>query len=136
MRHFFKTVYWLGFAAILSLAMPLFAQSEALQTNVPIAKPAANVGMPHQILVTGCLKRGNQADTFVIADQNGTSWELVSGSSAVDLSKHIFHAVRITGKEVPSSQKPESSAQSAPSDTTHHELRVLTLQVLSRSCTR
>jgi len=78
--------------------------------------------------VRGCLKRGNQAGTYVISDQNGTTWELVSGSNDVDLSKHIFHSVTLTGKEVPVAEKPEEAPR--------HELRVLSLQVLSRSCTR
>jgi hypothetical protein len=72
----------------------------------------------------------------VSTDRNGTTWELVSGSADVDLSKHIFHVVSIAGNEVPPSRQPESGTQDEQNDISRHELRVLTLQVLSRSCTR
>jgi hypothetical protein len=132
MKRFFKIGCRLGFAAVLVLAPSLFAQTANPQGD---PKPPANIGTTHQILVTGCMKR-NPAGTYVITDRNGTTWELVSGSSDVDLSKHIFHAVSIAGKEVPSSQKADPGTQDAQNDTSRHELRVLTLQVLSRSCTR
>lgn len=131
MNDFVKIVYRLGFAAAL-LATLFSTQAASSQDN---AKPPANITPTHQILVTGCLKRGNQSGTYVITDQNGTTWELVTGNADVDLSKHIFHAVSIAGKEVPT-QPPHSSSQDAQASNPLHELRVFSLQVLSRSCTR
>lgn len=121
MNYFVRIRSRLGFAAT-TLVLASALSSQAQRTNEPTAEPPANITTSHQILVRGCLKRGNEAGTYVISDQNGTTWELVSGSSGVDLSKHIFHSVSIAGKEVP-----------VPAG---HELRVLSLQVLSRSCTR
>ena len=133
MNYFVRIGCRLGFAAVLLLAPSLFAQTASPQGN---AKPPANIGATHQILVTGCLKRRNQPDLYVITDRNGTTWELISGSADVDLSKHIFHVVSIAGNEVPPSRQLESGTQDEQTDITRHELRVLTLQVLSRSCTR
>ena len=136
MRHFFRIGCRLGFATVLALAPSLFAQSEG---NEQTAKAPISTGSAHPIVVTGCLKRGNQAGTYVVTDQDGTTWELVSGNADVDLSKHIFHAVSMAGKEVPSPQQANPVTQSAAnpqSDPSQHELRVLSLQVLSRSCTR
>ncbi|HEY1730723.1 MAG TPA: hypothetical protein VGG15_03195 [Terriglobales bacterium] len=85
------------------------------------------------------MKRGNQPGTYVITDQNGTTWELISGSADIDLSKHIFHALSVGGKEVPPEQHQNSAkppADNSQTGTQYHQLRVLTLQVLSRSCTR
>ncbi len=128
MKHFFRLGCRLGFAVYLLVAPLLLAQSEGNEQTV---KPP---GTTHQILVTGCLKRG-QAGRYVITDRNSTTWELVSGSADVDLSKHIFQAVSIAGKEVPPSQQQNPSTN-PQTDTSHHVLRVLSLQVLSRSCTR
>lgn len=133
MNYFVRIGCRLGFAAVLILAPSLFAQTASPQGN---AKPPANIGATHQILVTGCLKRRNQPDIYVITDRNGTTWELVSGSADVDLSKHIFHVVSIAGNEVPPSRQLDSGTQDEQTDISRHELRVLTLQVLSRSCTR
>jgi hypothetical protein len=135
-RRFFKIGYRLGFAATLILAPSLFAQTDHSQADEQTAKPPANINTTHQILVTGCLKRGNQPGTYVITDQNGTTWQLVSGNADVDLSKHIFHAVSVAGKEVPTSPQSDSRKQSPQANNPLHELRVLTLQVLSPSCTR
>jgi hypothetical protein len=134
MRYFFKIGCRLGFTAMLILAPSLFAQTDHSQADEQTAKPPANIHTTHQIFVTGCLKRGNQPGTYVITDQNGTTWELVSGSANVDLSKHIFHAVSIAGKEAPTS--PQSDSPNQGQEAVLHKLRVLTLQVLSPSCTR
>ncbi len=126
--------------AFLTATSSLVAQTGTGQSNPQTAHPPANIGMPHQIEITGCLKRGNEAGTFALTDVNGRTWALISGNSDVNLSKHIFHAVTITGKEVPTSQQhngagdqPQASQQS---NNPRLELRVLTLEVLSRSCTR
>lgn len=132
MMRFLRIGYQLGFAAILAFGPSLHAQSEG---NEQTAKAPADAGTAHQILVTGCLKRGNQTGTYVITDRNSTTWELVSGSAEVDLSKHIFHAVSIAGKEVPPPQQENPATNQQPGSPVH-ELRVLSLQVLSRSCTR
>jgi hypothetical protein len=121
MKYLARIGCQLGFSAMLALPAWLAAQNGSPQ-------PRTNIETPHQILVTGCLKRGNQPGTFVISDQNGTTWELVSDTSGIDLAQHIFHSVSIGGKEVPVPQK----AGGAP----EHELRVVSLRVLSRSCTR
>ncbi len=136
MRRFLKIGYWLGFAAALILAPALLAQTQTPPGDEQTAKPPANIHTTHQLLVTGCLKRGNQPGTYVVADLNGTTWQLVSGNPDVDLSKHIFHAVSLTGKEEPVSQPSGSPAPSSQPNASLHQLRVLTLQVLSRSCTR
>lgn len=132
MMRFLRLGCQLGFAAILAFGPALHARSEG---NEQTAKAPADVGTAHQIFVTGCLKRGNEAGTYVITDRNSTTWELVSGSADVDLSKHIFHAVSVAGKEVPPPQQ-ENPATNRQTSSPIHELRVLSLQVLSRSCTR
>lgn len=118
MQQLFRAAFSLAFAAL-----------SGTTAGAQLAQPPATLGTHHQVVVTGCIKRGNQPDTFVISDQNGTTWELVSGASGVDLSKQIFHSVSITGNEAPSHQKKSA-------ETVQHKLLVLSLQVLSRSCTR
>lgn len=112
MNHFSSFGCCVGLGAVLALAPFLAGQQPAgkSQTHPPIQ-------------ATGCLKRGDQQGMFVVTDRTGTTWELVSGTNEIDLSKHIFQAVNVEGTEV---RVP------AP----RHELRVERLQVLSRSCTR
>ena len=91
-------------------------------------------GSAHQIEITGCLKRGNQPGTYSITDANGSTWNVIAGDSGTDLSKHIFHVVAIAGTEaaVPKSGDANSSQQAERLP----QLRVLSLRMLSNSCTR
>ncbi len=89
-----------------------------------------------QILVTGCLKRGNAAGEYSIADQNGTIWKLTS--TTVNLAEHVNHSVTIAGKPVVTPKQPENNTSGGQTDEGKPQptLRVLTLKMLSNSCTR
>jgi hypothetical protein len=71
-----------------------------------------------------------------MADLNGNMWELKS--STVDLSQQVNHSVVVTGKPIDSSSpqltpgQPAEAAHSGPK----YVLQVLTLRMLSPSCTR
>ncbi|MGC2109064.1 MAG: hypothetical protein WA655_06070 [Candidatus Korobacteraceae bacterium] len=88
--------------------------------------------------MTGCLKRSSTTGGYSISDQNGTIWELKS--SSVNLTEQVNHSVTVTGKPVSASEQQGSNTQ--PSGDTpagskpQYILRVLTLKMLSPSCTR
>jgi hypothetical protein len=115
---------------------------ESTESAAPVAwqssQPPANVSAPHQLAVTGCLRRDSNGG-YSITDQNGKTWELVPGSSDIDLSRQIFHVVEVTGKAGPIAKPPQSQTPPDNSGTQappRVKLQVLTLEVLSNSCTR
>lgn len=138
LKHSLKLALSFIAFAVIGLGPAIRAQNTATESGQQAPSPPANINTPHQILVTGCLKRGNEAGGYYIKDQNGKTWELVSGSSGIDLSAHVQHAVTITGKEVTTPKDQEAAKQPSESaeGNPHSDLRVLTLKMLSPSCTR
>ena len=121
--------------ALLFVTPSSAGQNAAAQKNQPgggFATP------PIQIRVMGCLKRNAENGGYYLKDQNGHIWELVS--SKVDLAGQVNHSVAINGKPAALSNPPEMQQESGQETQTggNHstELRVLTLQMLSPSCTR
>ena len=109
------------------------AQTAAAPDNSQAPHPPANVNTPHQLVLTGCLRRDSHG-IYSLTNENGKTFNLIAALDSVDLSKHVFHVVRITGKEAPNVILPGASENSqAPSTPV---MRVLTLEVLSNSCTR
>jgi len=91
---------------------------------------------PIQIAVTGCLKRSNEGG-YRLKDRNGTTWQLTSDT--VDLHDHLNHVVTVTGKPAPTPQPEANNPQDGTAATASKPspgLRVLTLKMLSNSCTR
>ena len=114
------------------------AQSAGAQNPQAATQPGRTATNPLQIALTGCLKRSSSTGGYSIADQNGTTWELKSTS--VNLAEHVNHSVTVTGKPVSQGAPQTSSRQESGSTQTgskpQYVLRVLTLQLLSPSCTR
>lgn len=110
------------------------AQTSAASSGGQTAHPPGNISTPHQLVITGCLRR-DSAGVYSITNENGKTFNLISAANDVDLSKHVFHAVRITGKEAPNVEPP-APANPAQQSPPLSALRVLTLEVLSNSCTR
>jgi uncharacterized protein DUF5818 len=46
--------------------------------------------------ISGCLSQGDSANEFVLTAADGSTWEL-RNSSAVSLSPHVGHEVKVTG---------------------------------------
>jgi len=90
---------------------------------------------PIQILVSGCLRRGHDGG-YYISDRNGVTWAL--SSTTVDLSAQVMHAVTVTGKPAGLTQPPQSNQTtgSESGGSSQRGLQVLTLKMLSNSCTR
>ncbi len=95
-------------------------------------QPTPNITTPHQVAVTGCLRRAGMPGTYAITDETGTTWVLTSNSADIDLSRQVMHVVAVTGKEAPGGSSPNDGQPGNPP----RSLRVLTLKTLSPSCTR
>ena len=113
---------------ILFAATALRAQSAGMQAvqSSGATRPTAPASQVH---ATGCLRRGNDGG-FYLKDHNGQTWVL--SSSTVDLSQHIMHSVSIMGEIM----KPQNQETEPESGKPPLRLQVLSLTMLSPSCTR
>ncbi len=123
--------------AVLSLGLSLDAQSSATPGGQSDANQPGTASPPIQIAVTGCLKRSNEGG-YRLTDHNGTTWLLTSDK--VNLAEHLNQVVAVTGKPaMPPKQQEASSQQGGTAEGGNKPtpgLRVLTLSMLSNSCTR
>jgi len=121
--------------AFLALGSLLTAQSSSAQNGQSDATAGRTASPPLQILITGCLKRGNAAGEYSIADQNGTVWKLTS--TTVNLAEQVNHSVSVGGKPVVTPRQAENNASGGQTEgRPQPTLRVLNLKMLSNSCTR
>jgi hypothetical protein len=135
MTRLSKATTWLISLLVLILCPPLAAQSGGAQD--PQSGAGRIATPPIQVIVTGCLKRGAESGSYYIGDLNGTIWKLTS--STVDLAGHVNHSVTITGKPVSNPQQKNNNEQAGTTDEVTKPqpmLRVLTVKMLSPSCTR
>ena len=87
--------------------------------------------------VTGCLQKGDQADQFSITGEDGKSWDL--RSSTVKLAEQVGHQVTVTGsptRETKAEEKKEGQIENAAGKEQFGELRVISLKMVSQSCTK
>ena len=122
--------------AVLSLVLSIQAQSSATPGGQSDTNPPRTISPPIQIAVTGCLKRSNEGG-YRLTDQNGTTWLLTSDK--VNLAEQLNHSVTVTGKPVTTPKQEASGQQGGTAEGASKRtpgLRVLTLNMLSNSCTR
>jgi hypothetical protein len=128
-----RSAIWLALFLFLGFH-PLSAQSGGGQNSQSGSNLGGTMTPPLQIAVTGCLKR--EADGgYYIADKNGTTWKLTP--NGVNLSEHVNHSVRITGKPDTNAGQPganQHGAKTASAENLQPGLRVLTVKVLSPIC--
>ena len=129
MSSYAKFNVCLLFLATLIAVTPAQAQSAGTRGVQSSDNAAGRAAPSEQVQATGCLRRGNDGG-YYLKDRNGLAWAL--SSSTVDLSQHIMHSVSITGKIT----KPQAGETDSSGGKPSPSLEVLTLTVLSPSCTR
>jgi len=121
-------------AALCLVTPSSIGQNSVMQKNQPGGGYATP---PIQIRIMGCLKRAENGG-YYLKDQNGHIWELVANK--VDLAGQVEHSVAIDGKPAALSHSApaerESEPQSGSGGNHSTELHVLSLKMLSPSCTR
>jgi hypothetical protein len=90
--------------------------------------------------VTGCLSKGDSAKEFLLAGNDGSTWEV--RSSRVDLAEHVGHTVTATG--VVSNAKMHNLKEDAKetvkdsgmkkSDAEHGHMTITDVKMVSDSC--
>ena len=115
---------------IRSLSALLACVSAAAILTPGVSAQQPNLAPSHQLLITGCLRRNAEGAAYSITDAQGRSWRLVGeADSDVHLQDHVFHVVTVTGKEA------QNNTHDAPTNQLP-TLRVLSLKMVSNSCTR
>jgi hypothetical protein len=85
--------------------------------------------------VTGCLQKGDEADEFSIAGEDGKNYDLTS--AAVALGKHVGHKVTVTGTfkaESYEKEKEGTEEHEKKGATEAGDIRVTSLKMVSDSC--
>jgi hypothetical protein len=90
--------------------------------------------------VTGCLSKGDDANEFLLAGSDGSTWEV--RSSKVALAEHVGHTVTATGvvsnatmhnmKEDAKDAAKDSGM--AKSNDEHGHMKVTAVKMVSESC--
>src|SRR5215470_18915304 len=75
------------------------------------SKQVASKARHHQVEVTGCLQKSNEAGEFSITGEEGKTWDLRSRS--VKLSKHVGHKVAVTGTPYHETRAEEAKEEKA-----------------------
>jgi hypothetical protein len=61
------------------------------------------------VTISGCLQKGAEADTYVLASvAGGGSYELIGAPASVNFTPHVGHRIEVTGKSI---AKPNKAAK-------------------------
>jgi hypothetical protein len=86
--------------------------------------------------VTGCLQKGDEAGGFVLAGDDGKTWEL--SSKTVKLAEHVGHKVKVTGSSVQESkaqaEMKEKNEKKEAAGKEYADLKVTSVEMVSDSC--
>jgi hypothetical protein len=125
---------WAGLLIFSLCSLLLFAQDNPQSTQTAQNR---RVTTPLQVNITGCLKKNAETGGYYVADENGRTWEL--SSKKVDLAKHVFHVVSVSGHPSTGSKTPEGKnepGQKPEGGNAQLSLDVTELTMISNSCTR
>ena len=123
----------------------MFGLIIAIAVAVAVAAPAsagakgqkkARAGGTHSM--TGCLQKGDEANTFKLTSVEGSgpkTVEIVGMASGVDLGPHIGHKVTLTGTTVgrKAAAKAEGTKGTKEERGEHH-MRVSAVKMVSTTC--
>jgi hypothetical protein len=92
--------------------------------------------------ITGCLTKGDGADEFLLAGNDGSTWEVRGSKSGVDLASHVGHTISATGVVSNAmAHNLKEDTKGAAHDTgmkkdnaEHGHLKITDVQMVSESC--
>ena len=110
------------------MAACVFALSvTALAQDKPADKPA-----PKEHTMTGCLQKGDTADTFVVTSTAEKGPKMIGiVSSKANLAPHVGHKIDITGTGV--DVKTAESSKPAPPKADHY-MNITAVKMVSATC--
>ena len=117
------------------LATLVFASSLGLGAG--LAQTQSGKELPKAVSVTGCLVKGDEPNEVWLAEKDGTIYGLES--SKIELNAHLGHKVIVTGYVPPEGKEEpgdETHKQNKASKRETADFRVLTLKMISTTCTQ
>jgi len=113
----------------------IFASSLGLRTG--LAQTPSGKEPPKAISVTGCLVKGDEPKEVWLAEKDGTIYGLES--SKIELNAHLGHKVIVRGYVLSEGKEEvgdEAQKQNKTGKRETADFRVLTLKMISKSCTQ
>jgi hypothetical protein len=91
----------------------------------------AQQAAPKEHSMTGCLKKGTEAGTYLVTDVEGTGPKSIGiVSSAVNLAPHVGHKIEVTGTAVP----PKDAETDAKVPKAPHYMKLTAIKMISTTC--
>jgi len=112
-------------AALMLVCVLAFASGAQAQQ----APPAPQAPREHSM--TGCLKQGAEAGTYLVTDVEGTGPKSIGiVSSAANLAPHVSHKIEVTGTAVPvADAEKDAKVPKAP-----HYMKLTAIKMISATC--
>ena len=105
-----------------------FALAAQAQQAAPQAQPTA----PREHSMTGCLKKGTEANSYMVSDVEGTGPKSLGiVSSVANLTPHVGHKIEVTGTAVPVT---EAEAMKPAPPKAPHYMKLTAIKMLSATC--
>ena len=81
--------------------------------------------------MTGCLKKGTEANTYMVTDVEGTGPKTIGiVSSTANLAPHVSHKIEVTGTAVPAKEaEVDKNVPKAP-----HYMKLTAIKMISATC--
>jgi len=81
--------------------------------------------------MTGCLKKGTEADTYMVTDVEGNGPKTIGiVSSTANLAPHVGHKIEVTGTAVPA--KEAETDPKVPKAA--HYMKLTAVKMISTTC--
>jgi len=87
---------------------------------------------PKEHSMTGCLKKGTEADSYLVTDVEGNGPKSIGiVSSTANLAPHVGHKIEVTGTAVPvkDAEEMKPTPPKAP-----HYMKLTAIKMLSTTC--
>jgi hypothetical protein len=92
----------------------------------------AQQSAPREHSMTGCLKKGTDANSYLITDVEGSGPKSIGVvSSTADLAPHVGHKIEVTGTAVP--VKDAEDMKPAPPKAPHY-MKLTAIKMVSPTC--
>jgi len=92
----------------------------------------AQQAAPKEHSMTGCLKKGDEANSYMVTDVQGNGPKSIGiVSSAANLAPHVGHKIEVTGTAVP--VKDAEDMKPAPPKAPHY-MKLTAIKMLSATC--
>jgi hypothetical protein len=91
----------------------------------------AQQAAPKEHSMTGCLKKGTEANTYMVTDVEGTGPKTIGiVSSTANLAPHVGHKIEVTGTAV---RKADAEADATVPKADHY-MKLTGVKMLSPTC--